>query len=50
MSLTIKLKKKIILVGLDNETNSCYKKLEGEQVVIAKDYVEAIKMIKALFT
>ena len=46
MSLAIKPKKKIILVGLDDETNSFYKKLAGEQVVRIKDYVEAIKIIK----
>lgn len=45
VSLAIKPKKKIILVGLDSETNNFYKKLAGKQIFIAKDYKEAIKII-----
>lgn len=46
ISLAIKPKKKIILVGLSDETNNFYRKLAPNQVFVAKDYKEAIKILE----
>ena len=47
ISLAIKPKKKIILVGLDECSNNFYKNLAPSQVFIAKDYSEAIKILNS---
>lgn len=46
ISLAIKPKRKIILVGLDDICNDFYKKLAPNQVFLAKDYIEAIKLLE----
>lgn len=46
ISLAIKPKKKIILVGLSEETNNFYKNLAPNQVFVAKDYKEAIAILE----
>ena len=47
ISLAIKPKKKIILVGLDENANIFYKNLAPTQVFIAKDYSEAVKILNS---
>ena len=48
ISLAIKSKKEIILVGLSEEVNNFYRNLAPNQVFIAKDYREAIKILEGL--
>jgi len=38
--------KKVILVGTDDVTNTFYKKMAGEQVIITKDYKDACAALK----
>ena len=45
ISLAIKPGKKIILVGTDKKTIDFYKMLAPNQVLVAKDYTEAIKLL-----
>ena len=47
ISLAIKPKKKIILIGLDENTNNFYQNLAPNQVFIAKNYMEAIKILNS---
>lgn len=46
ISLAIKPGRKIILVGLYEEANQFYQKLAPNQVFVAKDYQEAIELLK----
>lgn len=46
ISLSIKSGKKVILVGLFDEANLFYQKLGNEQVFIAKDFIQAIELLK----
>jgi len=46
ISLSIKSGKKVILVGLFDEANNFYRKLGNELTYIAKDYTEAIDILK----
>ncbi len=48
ISLAIKPKKKIILVGLSEEVNNFYRNLAPNQVFIAKDYQETITILENL--
>lgn len=48
ISLAIKPKKKIILVGLSEEVNNFYRNLAHSQVFIAKDYKETITILENL--
>lgn len=48
VSLAIKPGKKILLVGTDKETNDFYKKITNNQIFIAKNYKEAIIILKEL--
>lgn len=48
ISLAIKPWKKIVLVWLHKEANDFFLKLSPDQVFIAKDHIEAIKIIKDL--
>ena len=45
ISLAIKPKKKIILIGLDNESNRFYQNLAPNQVCIVDSYKEAIDIL-----
>lgn len=45
ISLAIKPKKKMVLVGLDEYVNNFYKNLAPNQVFLAKDYKEAIRIL-----
>ena len=45
VSMAIKADKKVILVGAYEEANTFYKRLSNNQIYIAKDYKEAIKLI-----
>lgn len=47
ISLAIKPKKKIILVGLDEYVNNFYNSLAPNQVFVAKDYKEAVKILNS---
>lgn len=46
ISLAIKPGKKIIIVGATNKANDFYKELAPKQVIIAKDYKEATKILE----
>lgn len=46
ISLAIKPKKKIILVGLSEKANNFYKDLAPNQIFIVKDYKEAIILLE----
>lgn len=48
LSLVNTAKKQVIIVGAMEEANSLFKKLDEENVYIAKDYNECIKIIEKL--
>ena len=50
ISLAMKPKKEIILVGLDEDANIFYKNLAPNLVFIAKDYNEAIKILDEIYS
>lgn len=48
LSLVNTAKKKVVIVGAIEEANNLFKKLDEDNVFIAKDYIEAIEYIKQI--